>query len=86
MTVRRKIDHCDDRLEDIPLLSLFYIIKYLTVLALLSDSSMSATSGIPVSPGLYSAFADAVDSKSIRFIKVSIKNGTLSNPHPLSYL
>lgn len=38
---------------------------------------MSATSGIPVSPGLYSAFADAVDSKSIRFIKVSIKDESL---------
>jgi twinfilin-like protein len=36
---------------------------------------MSATSGIAVSPELASTFADAVSSKDVRFLKISIQNG-----------
>lgn len=38
---------------------------------------MSATSGIAVSPELASTFADAVSSKNVRFLKISIKNEAL---------
>jgi len=38
-------------------------------------STMSATSGITVSPELASTFADAVSSKNVRFLKISIQNG-----------
>jgi hypothetical protein len=38
-------------------------------------STMSATSGITVSPELTSTFADAVASKNVRFLKISIQNG-----------
>jgi twinfilin-like protein len=38
-------------------------------------SIMSATSGIAVSPELVSTFADAVSSKNVRFLKISIQNG-----------
>jgi hypothetical protein len=38
-------------------------------------SIMSATSGIAVSPELASTFADAVSSKNVRFLKISIQNG-----------
>jgi len=36
---------------------------------------MSATSGIAVSPELASTFADAVSTKNVRFLKISIQNG-----------
>ena len=38
-------------------------------------SIMSATSGIAVSPELATIFADAVSSKNVRFLKISIQNG-----------
>jgi len=38
---------------------------------------MSATSGITVSPELSAAFSDAVTSRSIRFLKISIRNESL---------
>jgi hypothetical protein len=38
-------------------------------------SIMSATSGIAVSPELATTFADAVSSKNVRFLKISIQNG-----------
>ncbi|EPQ58361.1 actin depolymerizing protein [Gloeophyllum trabeum ATCC 11539] len=44
---------------------------------------MSATSGIGVSPDLRDVFAAALDSNSVRFIKVSIHNETLV--HDLSF-
>jgi hypothetical protein len=49
---------------------------------------MSATSGITVSPELTSTFADAVSSKNVRFLKISIENG-LHYSHklgPISHL
>jgi len=36
---------------------------------------MSATSGIAISPELASTFADAVSSRNVRFLKISIQNG-----------
>ncbi|KAI0082787.1 actin depolymerizing protein [Panus rudis PR-1116 ss-1] len=39
---------------------------------------MSATSGITVSSELSSAFGDAVDSKSVRFLKIGIRNAHLA--------
>ena len=36
---------------------------------------MSAPTGIAVSPELTSAFSDAVESRDIRFLKISIQNG-----------
>jgi len=36
---------------------------------------MSAASGISASPALTAAFADAVQSQTVRFIKVLIQNG-----------
>ncbi|KAI0273714.1 actin depolymerizing protein [Gloeopeniophorella convolvens] len=38
---------------------------------------MSATSGIAASPELTAAFADAVASRNVRFLKISIQNETL---------
>jgi twinfilin-like protein len=38
---------------------------------------MSATSGIAVSPELASTFANAVSSKNVRFLKISIQNEAL---------
>ncbi|KAF8478603.1 actin depolymerizing protein [Russula ochroleuca] len=42
-------------------------------------SIMSATSGIAVSPELATTFADAVSSKNVRFLKISIQNEALVN-------
>lgn len=36
---------------------------------------MSASSGITVSPELSATFSDALTSQSLRFLKVSIKDG-----------
>ena len=40
-----------------------------------SATSMSAPTGIAVSPELTSAFSNAVDSRNLRFLKISIQNG-----------
>jgi twinfilin len=44
---------------------------------------MSATSGIAVSPELASTFADAVSSKNVRFLKISIQNGLYITSYPI---
>ena len=42
---------------------------------LLTKTAMSASSGITASAELLSAFSDAVTSQSVRFLKISIRNG-----------
>lgn len=48
-----------------------------------ASTIMSATSGIGVSSELSQKFSEAVESKSIRFIKVSIRNGAVSYTRPI---
>ena len=54
-------------------------IKYVSTTECQYDSHaqfhMSASSGIPVSPPLATAFADAIQSSSVRFLKVVVHNG-----------
>jgi hypothetical protein len=47
---------------------------------------MSALSGIVVSSDLASRFADAIEAKSTRFIKVSVQNGLSLLQKPTTYL
>jgi len=47
-----------------------------TRLSLRVSAIMSTTSGIAVSPELASTFADAVSSQNVRFLKISIQNGS----------
>lgn len=43
----------------------------------LPPTQMSANSGIAVSEALTAQFSSAIESKSVRFIKISIHNGSL---------